>query len=275
MNRNTFPDRPGMREEAHGLIPPAARMAKQKAIILAMSLALLLALPRAAFASSGATPSTPQSPPEVGETPEELESWLIIDLPPDATQVMHGMEIYRLVCSACHAYDGSGLTDEWRATWNPEDQNCWQSKCHAENHPPDGFFLPYSPAVVGPAIPALFENAHELYQYTRQQMPWHNPQSLTDEEYWAVTAYLLELNGFDPGPHLDKEVALRMQLRPLEVGPPPAPTAVTQPVSTLSPAPSPTSAQAAHTGTAIPAGLAGGVLLVGAVVAFLILRRKA
>ena len=73
------------------------------------------------------------------------KSWIMVDLPSDATQLQYGGEVYRLACSACHAYDGQGLTAAWRATWAPTDQNCWQSKCHGPNHPPDGFELPVAP----------------------------------------------------------------------------------------------------------------------------------
>jgi len=44
--------------------------------------------------------------------PPTPESWITVDLPEDATQLQYGAEVYRLVCSACHAYDGTGLTDE-------------------------------------------------------------------------------------------------------------------------------------------------------------------
>ena len=63
-------------------------------------------------------------------------------LPPSASQADAGAQVYTLVCSACHGDLGQGLTDEWRATWNPSDQNCWQSKCHGLNRPSDGFDLP-------------------------------------------------------------------------------------------------------------------------------------
>lgn len=146
-------------------------------------------------------------------TPFAEPSWIKLNLPEYASQLERGAEIYRLVCSACHAYDGTGLTDEWRATWTEDAQNCWQSKCHGENHPPDGFFLPHSPAVVGPIIPALFDTAYDLYQYNQYYMPWQNPNSLTEDEAWAVTAYVLELNQFDPGPFLDAEGAKKILLR--------------------------------------------------------------
>lgn len=163
------------------------------------------------------------------------ESWITVDLPPDATQLQYGAEIYRLVCSACHAYDGTGLTDEWRATWDPDSQNCWQAKCHGEIRPPDGFYLPKSPAIVGPIIPALFETAYDLYEYNYLQMPWHNPHSFTEEEAWAVTAYVLVLNEFDPGPNLDAESAKNIRLRPAVLNVETTPTSESIPTNDLSP----------------------------------------
>lgn len=184
---------------------------------------VMLPLTLLAFHTPGSIQAaSPQNPVEsTPAAPAMLptnESWITVDLPPDATQLQHGAEIYRLVCSACHAYDGSGLTDEWRATWDPESQNCWQAKCHhSQLHPPDGFYLPVSPAIVGPVIPALFETAEDLNQYNYNKMPWHNPQSLLEEEAWAVTAYVLYLNGIDPGPNLDADSASKIQLRPAQL----------------------------------------------------------
>ena len=100
-----------------------------------------------------------------GMQPIDDKIGVIIDLPAGSTQKEIGKEVYRLTCSACHAYDGSGLTDAWRATWNPADQNCWQSKCHGYNHPEDGFYLPDSPAIVGSFFPYLFPTAADLYAY--------------------------------------------------------------------------------------------------------------
>jgi mono/diheme cytochrome c family protein len=126
------------------------------------------------------------------------KSWIILDLPANATQLERGAEIYRLVCSACHAYDGTGLTDQWRATWDEKSQNCWQSKCHSLNHPDEGFVLPMSPPIVGAAMPARFKSVAALNDFIYTKMPWHDPKSLTIEESWAVTAYVMKLNGMTP-----------------------------------------------------------------------------
>ena len=153
------------------------------------------------------------------------DSWILVDLPPDATQLQHGAEIYRLVCSACHAHSGEGLTDAWRATWHPDDQNCWQSKCHAANHPPDGFELPIAPAVVGREALAPFQTAADLHDYIQATMPWQEPNSMTEEEGWAVTAYVIKLNRMNPPTTLNAETAAEFRLHPEAAAPTPAPVA--------------------------------------------------
>jgi hypothetical protein len=35
---------------------------------------------------------------------------------------------------------------------------------------------------------------------------------MTQSEYWSVTAYLLKINGVDPGPMLNEETAAQIQL---------------------------------------------------------------
>ncbi|HSG64616.1 MAG TPA: cytochrome c, partial [Gammaproteobacteria bacterium] len=34
-----------------------------------------------------------------------------------------------------------------------------------------------------------------LFDFTRRQMPWQQPRTLTDDEVYALTAYILALNG--------------------------------------------------------------------------------
>jgi hypothetical protein len=168
--------------------------------------------PLAAAATATGAPAGMPTPPE--------KSWILVDLPPDATQLEYGGEIWRLVCSACHAYDGTGLTDAWRATWPPEDQNCWKSKCHGPNHPPDGFVLPVAPGVVGNAALAAFPSAQELHDYIQAAMPWQRAGTLTSKDSWAVTAYVIKLNRMNPGAELGPDNASQIKLgKPRAEGP--------------------------------------------------------
>jgi hypothetical protein len=164
------------------------------------------------------------------------DSWVIVDLPEDATQLEYGAEVYRLVCKACHGDIGWGLTDEWRAQWAPKDQNCWQSKCHGDNHPIDGFYMPGVPAVVGEPI-RKFGNARSLYTYNHIAMPWHDRGSMTEYESWSVTAYILKINGIDPPLELNAENAGEIDLSVIDPNLGPTPTPSAQPSSQAQPAP--------------------------------------
>jgi mono/diheme cytochrome c family protein len=109
--------------------------------------------------------------------------------PPD------GAALFRQWCSSCHGDRGQGLTAEWRAKWPEGKQYCWQSKCHAANHPPDGFSFPKSvPALIGPDTLGKFSTGHDLYVYIRATMPYWSPGMLEDEQYQAIAAYLVKTN---------------------------------------------------------------------------------
>lgn len=106
-----------------------------------------------------------------------------------------GAELFEYWCSTCHGDRGQGLTDEWRATWPEDKQYCWQSKCHATNHPPEGFTFPKTvPAVIGPEALTKFQTGQDLYAYVRAAMPYWAPGKLSDEEYREVTLFLVEAN---------------------------------------------------------------------------------
>lgn len=249
-----------------------------------MLVSALILLGMAAFPFHGQASAAAPAP-----TPT---SWVIIDLPPDATQLQHGKEIYNLVCSACHAYDGTGLTDQWRATWDPSDQNCWKSKCHATNHPSDGFSMPMSPPVVGAFIPVRFKSAGVLHDFIQAAMPWQNPKSLTQDDAWAVTAYVMRLNGMSPPNPLNElnasalPISSNVSIDPaLKLSiPPGSQKSAAAPAATLAASPSPSavpgataqvSAQKAQPGNGLTTPvLIGAGLLVIIALAILFFRKK-
>lgn len=119
---------------------------------------------------------------------------------PRREQLRLGWETYRFWCSSCHAYSGEGLTPAWISTWAPDDQNCWQSKCHSLNHPDDGFFLPHViPAIVGKGLLDRFGDGPTLYGYVSTLMPYQEPGVLSQEQYYAVLAQVLMMNRIDYG----------------------------------------------------------------------------
>lgn len=116
------------------------------------------------------------------------------------TQVEQGHYAYYLSCMVCHGDRGQGLTEEWRGALDPADRNCWQSRCHAANHPPEGFELPrQAPPLIGPGRLAHYQTAAGLYAYIHTRMPWQAPGILADEEYWQLTAFLVDANGIPMG----------------------------------------------------------------------------
>jgi cytochrome c5 len=168
------------------------------------------------------------------------ESWLILpDMPETATQADYGAEIYRLVCRDCHGDEGQGLTEQWiQKGFTAEDQNCWQAKCHAGSHPVDGFVLPkYVPPLAGEETLTRFNTSLDLYNFMRTAMPYHNPGSLLDREYWQLTAFVMEMNGLAPLPtSLAEEQAAQLVLHPnrplVEPTAVPTPTPLPQPQPT-------------------------------------------
>jgi hypothetical protein len=51
---------------------------------------------------------------------------------------------------------------------------------------------------------------------------------MTEKESWSVTAYILKINGIDPGPELNADTAAKIFLRAKSAKPAPPPTAVAQ-----------------------------------------------
>ena len=90
---------------------------------------------------------------------------------------------------------GQGLTDEWRAEYPEDHQNCWKSGCHGDKPYEDGFTLPDTvPAIIGDGTLHRFQTLGDLYEYTRVRMPFEYPGVLSNEEYLAVTAFMAQEN---------------------------------------------------------------------------------
>jgi mono/diheme cytochrome c family protein len=159
-----------------------------------------------------------QSPSEhePGMTPQERLARPPMSDPP--TQVELGHAEYWMSCMVCHGDRGQGLTEEWRTVLDPADMNCWQSRCHAPNHPPQGFEIPRTaPLVIGPGALTGYQTASDLFAFMRPKMPWSFPGLFEDDVYWNLTAYLADANGIDLpqeplGPDNGDEVLMLPQL---------------------------------------------------------------
>jgi hypothetical protein len=58
-----------------------------------------------------------------------------------------------------------------------------------------------APALVGPAFLSKWEGKplSALFEFEHQYMPAANPGSVPPDQLWAITAYVLQKNGFSPG----------------------------------------------------------------------------
>ncbi|BAU88927.1 c-type cytochrome [Methylorubrum rhodesianum] len=115
-------------------------------------------------------------------TPETIAAWDIDvrpdgrGLPPGHGSVRDGASLYAARCAACHGARGEGAAAEALAGGQG-------SLASAKPLRTVGSFWPY---------------ATTLFDYVRRAMPFDAPQSLTANETYAVSAYVLHLNGLLP-----------------------------------------------------------------------------
>jgi cytochrome c5 len=121
-------------------------------------------------------------PPRFGQTisPADLAPWDIsvgpdgAGLPPGRGTPKQGEVVFVAVCQACHGEKGAG---------RPNDQLVGGFGTLASDRPAVktvGSYWPY---------------ATTLFDYVRRAMPYQETKSLTDNELYAVSAYILHLNG--------------------------------------------------------------------------------
>ncbi|CAH2395682.1 c-type cytochrome [Mesorhizobium escarrei] len=125
-----------------------------------------------------------QGPYGIGRsaTPAEIAGWNIDiggdgeNLPPGSGSVSHGRMVFDQQCAACHGAKGEGGVGDklvggqgTLATTNPVKTV--------------GSYWPY---------------ASTLFDYIRRAMPQNAPQSLSNEDVYAVSAYILNMNGLLP-----------------------------------------------------------------------------
>jgi len=148
----------------------------------------------------GGTASSPNQINTPTNTLSPFERLAKPTVPPEPSQADLGAQDYWLYCLPCHGDRGQGLTDEFRETYPPDEVNCWQAGCHGKRPYQDGFTLPTAiPAVISHEAVRKFTDAAQLNAYIRAAMPYWNPGSLTDDQAWRVTAFLLRENGLWDG----------------------------------------------------------------------------
>jgi len=199
---------------------PATKKYLAHLFLFPLGLALLFAM--TLFQEGTALTIQAQSTPMATLSP--FERLAEPTLPASPSQADEGAQAYWLLCLPCHGDKGQGLTDEFRTTYPPDEEYCWERGCHGERPYEDGFKLPLQvPAVIGPeAALGKFSTAARLQAFIFAAMPYWNPGSLTEEESWKITAFLLRENGISFGKELDASNADQVLLGPA----PPVPTVI-------------------------------------------------
>lgn len=165
----------------------------------AVCLALLLNAPSAL---AGPPEPTPVPPPEQGDYLQDSgiseDRLAIPTLPANPTDVDRGRVVYYYNCMTCHGDRGQGLTDEWRAAWVDDHQNCWGRGCHGVNREDGIFPIPRKiPAVYGESYTLrAFPSQGDLLAYLKRTHPPQRPGSLSEADYQQVTAFLMAENGW-------------------------------------------------------------------------------
>ena len=157
-------------------------------------------------------PSAPY--PGVGRaaTPKELDAW-DIDVRPDfkglprgAGSVAKGQDVWEGQCASCH-----GIFGEANNVFSPMVGGTTK----------DDIKTGHVARLTDRAFPARttlmkVSTLSTLWDYIRRAMPWNAPKSLTTEEVYGVTAYILNMGGIVPDDFTlsDKNIADVQKLLP-------------------------------------------------------------
>ena len=98
-------------------------------------------------------------------------------LPPGRGSVAQGKKLFEAHCVACHGADAKGGAVYGTMVGGIGTMNS-------------------NPRVLTPG--SMYPYAPILFDYTRRAMPMNAPQTLTNDEVYALSAYLLNLNGLVP-----------------------------------------------------------------------------
>jgi cytochrome c len=136
-------------------------------------LATLTVLAFAAVAASAQGPGL-----GISISDEELAAWDITvfpsgaNLPPGSGTVAEGEAIYAQQCAVCHGVNGEGVLAAPVVGGDPLTNGIDTRK----------------------TIKNFWASATTLFDFTRRQMPLYTPRTLTDDQVYALTAFLLAWN---------------------------------------------------------------------------------
>jgi cytochrome c len=158
---------------------------------------------------AAAVPAQAEPPLGIGRaaTPAEIAGWNIdigrdgSGLPPGSGTVRHGRDVFDQQCASCHGANGEGGVGDRLVGGQG-------TLATAKPVRTVGSYWPYAPT---------------LFDYIRRAMPQNAPQSLSNDDVYAVSAYILNLNGLIPADaSLDAKAlaAVKMPNRAMFVGDP-------------------------------------------------------
>lgn len=110
---------------------------------------------------------------------EEIATWNIdvspdgMGLPPGNGTATDGAPIYAQKCALCHGVNAEGGISLALVGGEPLTTGIDAIK----------------------TIGNFWEYSTTVFDYTRRAMPWLTPRTLTDDEVYALTAYMLHING--------------------------------------------------------------------------------
>jgi cytochrome c len=130
-------------------------------------------------------------------SPADLAPWDLsiapdgVGLPPGKGTAKEGKQVFTDKCSYCHGAEGQGT---------PADRLVGGQGTLASDQPVRtvGSYWPY---------------ATTLFDFVRRAMPLNQPQSLTNDEIYAVSAYILAANGIiKPGEQMNAKTLPKVKM---------------------------------------------------------------
>jgi len=118
-----------------------------------------------------------------------------MELPAGKGSARAGAEIYRAQCAACHGASGEGMAPVFPALIGRDPRG-------------ESFDFASDPSIPR-TIGNYWAHATTLYDYIRRAMPLYTPGSLSADDTYAVTAYLLAANQVIPDTAVLDAAALR------------------------------------------------------------------
>lgn len=118
-----------------------------------------------------------------------------IELPTGKGSARAGAEIFRAQCAACHGANGEGMAPVFPALIGRDPRG-------------ESFDFASDPSIPR-TIGNYWSHATTLYDYIRRAMPLYTPGSLSADDTYAVTAYLLAANRVIPDSAVLDAAALR------------------------------------------------------------------